>query len=352
MSRNVLLLVALSLSLILAGCGAQQPPPPAAAAAEMPKPPPEPAKASEPIKAPAQAAPPVAAAAAVSKTGEAPKAVKARLIADVTALEPGKKARIGVLFQIDPGWHIYWKNPGDMGFATEVKWELPPDLAAGPVIFPAPMGYTMPGDIKAIGYEGEALLVSEVNVGSGLKPGAQVEIKAATRYLMCSETQCVEGKLPLTLTLPVGPGQPANAAAFAEFDRLRPQPADKTVTVDGTIEGGGKKYTANIIVSANNMTIAGEKRDSIRPAAFFPNPVEGFVVSVPAAPSAKASIAAGDKKLAAHKEPIAFQVTLEPEEASNTKKPVVSGLFVGQSIEPDGKPGTLIVREVALPASK
>ena len=32
-----------------------------------------------------------------------------------------------------PGWHGYWLNPGDAGLPMEVKWQLPPRFAAGPL---------------------------------------------------------------------------------------------------------------------------------------------------------------------------------------------------------------------------
>ena len=32
---------------------------------------------------------------------------KAALISDVSAIKPGQKFRLGVLYKIEPGWHIY-----------------------------------------------------------------------------------------------------------------------------------------------------------------------------------------------------------------------------------------------------
>ena len=29
---------------------------------------------------------------------------------------------VGIKFDIEPGWHIYWKNPGDSGLPAEVEW--------------------------------------------------------------------------------------------------------------------------------------------------------------------------------------------------------------------------------------
>ena len=28
----------------------------------------------------------------------------------------------GLYFKLEPGWHVYWKNPGDAGEAPQIKW--------------------------------------------------------------------------------------------------------------------------------------------------------------------------------------------------------------------------------------
>ena len=51
--------------------------------------------------------------------------VKAALVTDTSSLKHEKKLRLGVLFTMDPGWHIYWKNSGDSGVPTKVEFNLP-----------------------------------------------------------------------------------------------------------------------------------------------------------------------------------------------------------------------------------
>ncbi|MDG2051795.1 MAG: protein-disulfide reductase DsbD family protein, partial [Myxococcota bacterium] len=41
----------------------------------------------------------------------------AELLVDAATVAPGARVRIGVLFELQPGWHIYWQNPGDSGAA-------------------------------------------------------------------------------------------------------------------------------------------------------------------------------------------------------------------------------------------
>src|ERR1700722_3147986 len=79
--------------------------------------------------------------------------VQAELLANTSAIQPGKPFWLGVRLTIDPGWHVYWKNPGDAGLATRVKFTLPNGFSAGPLQFPTPHRFDQPGNIVAFGYE-------------------------------------------------------------------------------------------------------------------------------------------------------------------------------------------------------
>lgn len=127
--------------------------------------------------------------------------VKAQLLADTTAVVPGKPFNVGVLFKMDPRWHIYWTNPGDSGEPTEVEWKLPEGFTASPVRYPLPKRFTSPGDILGIGYENEVLLTATITPPQEL-PGSTVDLGATATWLVCDDV-CIPGDADLKLTLPV-----------------------------------------------------------------------------------------------------------------------------------------------------
>src|SRR5262245_51255782 len=47
--------------------------------------------------------------------------VAATLLVDQAQAVPGGRVRAGVLLKMDPGWHIYWRNPGEAGLPSEVE---------------------------------------------------------------------------------------------------------------------------------------------------------------------------------------------------------------------------------------
>ena len=64
--------------------------------------------------------------------------VEAELIAERTAIEPGKPVHVGLRLKMDNEWHTYWRNPGDTGLPTTIAWKLPKGFAAGDIEWPAP----------------------------------------------------------------------------------------------------------------------------------------------------------------------------------------------------------------------
>ena len=47
------------------------------------------------------------------------------LVSDVATVEPGEPFRLGVHLELEEGWHVYWKNPGDAGLETHITFSLP-----------------------------------------------------------------------------------------------------------------------------------------------------------------------------------------------------------------------------------
>jgi thiol:disulfide interchange protein DsbD len=86
--------------------------------------------------------------AAFCLRGDAQSSVEARhlkvsLVADQASVSPGSShtampPHVGLLFDLEPGWHIYWTNAGDSGEPPAVKWTLPEEVTVGPLQFPAP----------------------------------------------------------------------------------------------------------------------------------------------------------------------------------------------------------------------
>jgi len=147
--------------------------------------------------------------------------VKVQLLADTSAIEPGRSFTVGALFTISRGWHIYWTNPGDSGTPTRVEFKLPAGFKAGPVQYPVPVKFTQPGDIVGYGYTDQVLLTATVTPPADLKPGDTVPISTSCDFLVC-EKICLPGKAEPSLSLPVSKSEPANAELFGKWQKQVP----------------------------------------------------------------------------------------------------------------------------------
>jgi len=134
-------------------------------------------------------------APAAAQEEEAPK-VTARLVADASAIHPGSVVHLGVLFEIEDGWHIYWRYPGGAGLATAVDFELPDGLVAGPLRWPLPIGFVQSEGIPGYGYEGSVVLAAEVTVPADFDRSRPGRVLVEALWLACKGV-CVLGSAEL-----------------------------------------------------------------------------------------------------------------------------------------------------------
>ena len=82
--------------------------------------------------------------------------VQVSLVSEVTGVEAGKPFWVMLRQEIRPGWHTYWRNPGDSGAPTEITWDLPAGYSAGEIQWPFPERITY-GPLVNFGYNNLAL---------------------------------------------------------------------------------------------------------------------------------------------------------------------------------------------------
>ena len=127
--------------------------------------------------------------------------VETRLLVESDRAEPGETLRVGVLFSIDPEWHVYWRNSGDSGMASDVLWKGE-GLTYGDLRWPAPHVFEEPsGEIVTFGYSDRVLLFSEATVGE--EAAGEATVKARVDYLACKR-DCIPGSAELERTITVG----------------------------------------------------------------------------------------------------------------------------------------------------
>jgi thiol:disulfide interchange protein DsbD len=146
--------------------------------------------------------------------------VKASLLVDRSA----GMLRLGVLFELAPGWHLYWRNPGESGLAPKLRWRVS-GARVGPIAWPAPaIFHDVSEDLVTYGYEGSALLAADAFLEREVDGPLPVAVDAD--FLVCAE-QCIPGELSLSTVAPEGAGSSGSAvrALFESWARRVPAAA-------------------------------------------------------------------------------------------------------------------------------
>ena len=138
---------------------------------------------------------------ALSGSAVATDNVKARLVSEVSAIAPGQSFWVALELDIRDGWHTYWRNPGDSGQATTLKWQLPPGFTAGDIVWTAPHRFEIPPLVN-YGYAKHAVHLVQITAPKDLKAGTPVALSAKASWLVCSDV-CIPEDADLQLKLPV-----------------------------------------------------------------------------------------------------------------------------------------------------
>jgi thiol:disulfide interchange protein DsbD len=185
--------------------------------------------------------------AAASNVFASPRAT-VRLIS-ATNNAPGGRIKLALDFSLQPGWHIYWQNPGDAGLAPQIF--APAPVSLGPLSFPPPQ-FLLQGPIGAYVLSGHVVLPFEARGVSGA-----VQLRA--NWLVCADI-CVPERA--MFTLPLGGGVSAEAGLFIP-SAIVASPFAATLAPDGT------------------LTVTGPGPAQVRSARFFPFSPGGIVNAAP-----------------------------------------------------------------------
>jgi len=137
------------------------------------------------------------------------------LIAESQWIAPGNQIYIGLNFQLEKGWHIYWVNPGDSGQPPRVEWHIPAGLSAGELEWPAPRRLGT-STIVDFGYDNAVMLLVALHASSTLPANQAAQIGAEVKVLVCREI-CVSGKAHVSMTLPIKSMPPEQDARTSEL---------------------------------------------------------------------------------------------------------------------------------------
>jgi suppressor for copper-sensitivity B len=144
----------------------------------------------------------------------------ARLITATDAVGSAAAVEGGLEIRLMPGWHAYWRTPGDAGIPPSIDWAGSVNLAHADIAWPAPARYSLQG-FETAGYRDHVVLPIALTLA---RPGQPLDQHALVSWAACANI-CVPYSTKLELRLPAGPAVPsAEAGSIADARARVPQP--------------------------------------------------------------------------------------------------------------------------------
>jgi suppressor for copper-sensitivity B len=200
----------------------------------------------------------------------------ARLIAAVEATGSGSQLDAGLQIRLAPGWHAYWRTPGDAGVAPSIEWDDSRNLADAAIAWPAPSRFSL-DELETQGYEDGVTLPIAVTLKN---PGEALHLQARLDYAVCKDI-CVPYNANLTLTVPAGFAVPGSDAALIAAARDR---------VPGDLAAAQLKLLRAVVASDKSRATLSVRLASTGTALRAPDAfVEGLKNGSPGRPYAELS---------------------------------------------------------------
>ena len=167
----------------------------------------------------------------VSAHADEPAKVQNRVIPEFSSATPGQTLTLAIEQKMEDHWHVYWKNPGDSGESTRIRWILPDGVTAGETAWPLPERIAF-GPLMNFGFNKKAIYLVDVNVPANYT-APTLPVTADIELLVCKDI-CIPETAQVKLDIPVAPSGavPTDEAYFKQARANIPQ----TVAWQGMVE--------------------------------------------------------------------------------------------------------------------
>ena len=90
----------------------------------------------------------------------------------------------GIAIQLQPGWHTYWRTPGDSGVPPRFDFSKSDNVEAVTVLWPAPNKFDDGAGGTSFGYKQQVVLPLRIVAKNADKP---VTLRADISYAVCDK---------------------------------------------------------------------------------------------------------------------------------------------------------------------
>lgn len=160
--------------------------------------------------------------------------LQARLISGVKGTGDLAAVPAGLELRLAPGWHAYWRMPGDGGLAPELDWAASTNVKSVDISWPAPRRYEDAG-LQSFGYQDHIIFPLSVTPQEAGKP---IDLSLKANVMVC-ENICVPQTFTLALSIPAGAAEPSAVSAILKRaqDKLPQKEDNPALAIKSVILG-------------------------------------------------------------------------------------------------------------------
>jgi DsbC/DsbD-like thiol-disulfide interchange protein len=158
----------------------------------------------------------------------------------------------GIALQLKPGWHTYWRTPGDSGVPPRFDFSKSDNVEAVTVLWPSPTKFDDGAGGISLGYHDQIVLPLRIVAKNAEKP---VTLRADVNYAVC-EKLCIPVQANLELSFN-SVASTEDSALFAALDTV-PKPAnvgDPNPLTIRDVKREGRSEVLVDVVSPDNRPI-------------------------------------------------------------------------------------------------
>lgn len=116
--------------------------------------------------------------------------------------------------RLAPGWHSYWRNPGESGLPPKIHWEDSSNIKSIEMLFPGPKRF-QELDLTTFGYDGDVMYPLDIT----LKEAGKAATLDLTLETMVCKDICLPVTLPLKLKIKAGEGMDSKHRTIINYAR-------------------------------------------------------------------------------------------------------------------------------------
>jgi len=140
---------------------------------------------------------------------------RATLLSEGLSAPRSGEISLALRLEMDPDWHVYWRNPGAAGLSPRIEWTSPSSVRPDSLRWPIPD--TIPvAPLMTYGYSDSVVLPFLARVTDAT--GDSLRLEAVAHWQICKEI-CLLEKQMIRLALPISAGSASDPAQASRFDR-------------------------------------------------------------------------------------------------------------------------------------